>query len=189
MNEAFRQYLHTYERLTEAEFSLITAHLKTRQLRRGEYLLQVGQVCQDFIFVEQGCLRYVLPAEIDLTVWLAFPNNFGSEAQSYLSGQPSRFYVEAIEDTKLVLLSKAALETLCQRLPKLHILVRKIWEEGIVYMIERMVSLQADPAPKRYLDLIRDPDYMQRIPQKYLASYLGVTPSSLSRIRRRIILE
>ena len=188
MNEAFRQYLHTHEPLTEAEFSLIAAHLNSRHLGRGEYLLQVGQVCRDFIFVEQGCLRYVLPAEIDLTVWLAFPNNFGSEAQSFLSGQPSRFYVEAIDDTKLVFLPKTSLETLYQHIPKLHVLVRKIWEEGIVDMIERMVSLQADPAPKRYLDLVQNSDYLQRIPQKYLASYLGVTPSSLSRIRRQIKL-
>lgn len=123
---------------------------------------------------------------MELTVWIAFPDYFGSEVQSFISGQPSRFFLQAIEDTELYVLPKSSLVACYQTLPRTQEMVRKIWEEGIVHIIDRMIYLQSEPAEKRYLDLIKDPDYLKLIPQKYLASYLGVTPTSLSRIRKKI---
>ena len=65
-------------------------------------------------------------------------------------------------------------------------IMRNFWEDVILNLLKRFTALQKDTAEKRYLDLLKDPKYMQRIPQKYLASYIGVTPTSLSRIRRQL---
>lgn len=184
--EALKNFLRQYAQMPDDELTEFAGKFNYKRVKRGQYLLRPGEVCKDFIFIGSGCVRYYVPADIELTVWLAFPNNLGSEIQSFISGEPSKFFLQAIEDTELYLLPKSSLVACYQTLPWTQEMIRKIWEEGIVHMIDRMISLQSEPAEKRYLDLIKDPDYLRMIPQKYLASYLGVTPTSLSRIRKKI---
>jgi len=186
MSAQLKHYLRQYAEWPEGALDEFVASFKTKKLKRGQYLLRAGEVCREFVFLESGCLRYFVPSETELTVWLAFPGYLGSEVQSFISEQPSRFFVQAIEPVELRSLPKSALLAYYQTMPQSQEMIRRIWEEGIVHIIDRMIALQCEPAEKRYLDLIRDPDYLQRIPQKYLASYLGVTPSSLSRLRRSI---
>jgi CRP-like cAMP-binding protein len=159
---------------------------KTKKIGKGSLLLRPGDNCKDFIFVNTGILRfYIITDGVEVSVWFAFAGNVGSEIQSLLSGQPTQFFVEAIEDCQLLLLPKTELEKACTQNPLWHEFLKKIWEETIIYMIERLVSFQYKSAHKRYSDLLQDPDYLQQIPQKYLASYLGITPTSLSRLRRK----
>jgi CRP-like cAMP-binding protein len=186
MSAQLKRYLQQYAQWPGQALDHFVASFKTKKIKRGQYLLRAGEVCRDFIFLESGCLRYFLPSEIELTVWIAFPGSLGSEVQSFISEQPSRFFVQAIEPVEVLSLPKSALLAFYQTQPPSQEMIRRIWEEGIVHIIDRMIALQCEPAEKRYLDLIRYPDYLQRIPQKYLASYLGVTPSSLSRLRRKI---
>ncbi len=186
MSAQLKRYLQQYAHWPEEALDEFVACFKTKKLKRGQYLLRAGELCRDFVFLESGCMRYYVPSETELTVWIAFPGNLGSEIQSFISEQPSRFFLQAIEPVELLSLPKSALLAYYQTMPQSQEMIRRIWEDGIVHIIDRMIALQCEPAEKRYLDLIRDPDYLRRIPQKYLASYLGITPTSLSRLRRKI---
>lgn len=87
---------------------------------------------------------------------------------------------------EVLALPKSELTGLYDKYPEMQKIMRAFWEDVILHLLRRFTALQKDSAEKRYLDLLNQPMYLQRIPQKYLASYIGVTPTSLSRIRRKI---
>jgi len=89
--------------------------LKTQHLKRGDFLLRAGDVCRVFRFIQYGCLRYDLPAEVETTVRIAFPNDLGSDFQRFLSGRPSRFYIQAIDDADLYCLSRLIYGSSCAK--------------------------------------------------------------------------
>lgn len=166
-----------------------TSRFQHRWVPKGTPLLRPGEVCRELLFVQSGCLRlyYLTPTGADVSVWFAFPGYLTSELTSFLSGQPAHYAVEAMTDTEVLYLPHATLRALYARHPTLSDMMRNVWEYVIVNVIRRFTARQQDPAEQRYRDLLaQQPRYVQLIPQKYLASYLGITPSSLSRIRRRL---
>lgn len=155
--------------------------------KKGELLLIQGQVCRNIYFVAKGCLRlYYIADDVEITVWFSFENNSAIELSSFLSGAPSDYFLEVIEDSEILSLDKSALTNLYEKHPEMERIMRAFWEDVILHVLKRFTALQKDSAEKRYLDLMNQPMYLQRVPQKYLASYIGVTPTSLSRIRRNI---
>ena len=189
MIEHFKKFISDYTDTSDGLLEEIFRVTKPKRAKRGEYLLRAGETCRQFALITSGCTRlFYVPVEKEVTVWFGFPDNVGSEIQSFISGEPSKFYIEAIEDTQYLSISKVAFERLLSESPEWQIVVRKIWEETIVNIIDRLTAFQFQTAEQRYLELIQDPDYLQMIPQKYLASYLGITPTSLSRLRKKISL-
>ena len=139
--------------------------------------------------MQSGCTRlFYLKDGIEVSVWFAFPNSVASEIYSFISQKPSNFFVQATEDCEVLFITKNKLEKLYITHPKLQEMMRRFWEEILLHVIERFSSLQNDSAEERYLELLNNPYYLQTIPQKYLASFIGVTPTSFSRIRRKIRL-
>ncbi|HET9431063.1 MAG TPA: hypothetical protein VFO70_07795, partial [Chitinophagaceae bacterium] len=137
---------------------------------------------------QKGCLRlYYIKDGIEVSVWFAFPESSAIEIYSFISENPSNYFLQAIEDSEILYLSKAELNKLYQYQPKMQEMMRNFWEDVILNLINRFTALQKDSAEKRYLDLLNNPAYLETIPQKYLASFIGVTPTSLSRIRKQII--
>jgi CRP/FNR family transcriptional regulator, anaerobic regulatory protein len=140
------------------------------------------------VFVQKGCLRlYYLKDDIEVSVWFAFQQSSAIEINSFISEEPSDYFLQAIEDSEVLYLSKTELNKLYRYQPKMQEMMRKFWEDVILNLINRFTALQKDSAEKRYLDLLNKPDYLETIPQKYLASFIGVTPTSLSRIRKQIL--
>lgn len=180
------QYIEANDDLVEK----ILPYTKKKSVSRGNFLLRQGQRCKEFVLITKGCTRlFYIANEIEYTVWFGFPDNVGSEIQSFISGEPSKFFVEAIEDLEYLSMHQSSYHKLMELVPAWHLFVRKLWEDTVVHIIDRIMAFQSQSATERYLDLIRDPDYLQMIPQKYLASYLGVTRTSLSRLRRKIATE
>ena len=156
-------------------------------VKKNDYLLKEGDTCKDLVFVQKGCLRlYYIREDIEISVWFAFPQSSAIEIYSFISGKPSNYFLQAVEDSEVMFLPKAALNKLYQSQPKMQEMMRNFWEEVILTLVNRFTALQKDSAEKRWLDLLNTPAYLERIPQKYLASFIGVTPTSLSRIRKRI---
>ena len=187
MIDSLKSFILQYVDLADAELETILGKFKKRTLNKNEYLLKAGQVCSDIVFVDTGCLRlYYIQKEVDVSVWFSFNNSSAIEIYSFVSGKPSDYYLQAIEDTELWYLPKKDLDNLYEPHPKMQQMMRKFWEDVILNLLERFTALQKDSAEKRYEDLLAKPAYMQRIPQKFLASFIGVTPTSLSRIRRKI---
>lgn len=182
-------FIRQFVKLEQTELTQITSAFKPKTLKKGQVILRPGDVCKDLVFVRSGCIRmYYMSGDIEISAWFSLSNTIAMEIQSFITGQPSICYLEAIEPSEIFILPKKNLEILYQMQPKTHELIRKIWEIALVLVIPRFSSLQNDSAGKRYLDLLKQPDLLQHIPQKYLASFIGVTPTSLSRIRKKIKL-
>jgi len=181
------KFFEQYGSISESGNKSLATKLKTHTAKKGALLLSYGQVCRDIYFVKKGCLRlYYIVDGVETTVWFSFEDNSAIELSSFLSGKPTEYFIEAIEDTEYLSLSKTELMGLYGPHPEMESVMRTFWEDVILNLLQRFTSLQKDSAEDRYRNLLEHTKYMQRIPQKYLASYIGVTPTSLSRIKRQI---
>lgn len=187
MKSALKMFFEQYGQLSEQGLNALSEKFKPKRIKKNELLLFQGQICNKIYFVVKGCLRlYYLADDVETTVWFSFENNSAIELSSFLSGLPSDYFIEAIEESEILSFQKSDLESLYKNHPEMESIFRVFWEDVILTLLKRFTALQKDSAQKRYQDLMDEPKYMQRIPQKYLASYIGVTPTSLSRIRRQI---
>ena len=188
MNTNLKKFISKYVNLSDVELEDITNKFKSKVVKKNNYLLRQGDTCKDLVFVQKGCLRlYYLKDDIEVSVWFAFQQSSAIEIYSFISENPSNYFLQAIEDSEVLYLSKTELNKLYQYQPKMQEMMRNFWEDVILNLLNRFTALQTDSAEKRYLDLLNKPDYLETIPQKYLASFIGVTPTSLSRIRKQII--
>jgi len=187
MKTALAKFFEQYGKISEEGIKELTSKLQSNSVKKGAKLLTHGQICDKLYFVNKGCLRlYYIADGVEITVWFSFENNSAIELSSFLSGKPTEYFIEAIEDSEFLSLNKSELLKLYVIYPEMEAIMRAFWEDVILNLLQRFTSLQKDSAEKRYLNLANQPKYLQRIPQKYLASYIGVTPTSLSRIRRNI---
>ncbi|HVW95639.1 MAG TPA: Crp/Fnr family transcriptional regulator [Mucilaginibacter sp.] len=187
MSAALKDFIRQYVELDEDELNDIVGRFRSRSVKKNELLLTEGDVCRDLVFVQDGCLRlYYVAGDIEVSVWFAFKNSSAIDIYSFISEKPSGYFLQAIEDSEIFFLPKTELSALYKTHPKTQEMIRRFWEDAILTLLDRFTALQRDPAEKRYLDLLARPPYIQKIPQKYLASFIGVTPTSLSRIRKNI---
>ena len=187
MNTNLKKFISKYVNLSDVELEDITNKFKTKLVKKNNYLLRQGDTCKDLVFVQKGCLRlYYLKDDIEVSVWFAFEQSSAIEIYSFISENPSNYFLQAIEDSEVLCLKKTELNKLYQDQPKMQEMMRNFWEDVILNLVNRFTALQKDSAEKRYLDLLNKPAYLETIPQKYLASFIGVTPTSLSRIRKQI---
>lgn len=187
MSAGLKKFISQYVQLDDTELDDIVNRFKTLTVKKSDFLLNEGTICKDLFFVDDGCLRlYYVNNEIEVSVWFAFKYSSAIDIYSFISEKPSRYFLQAIEDSKILYLPKTELKQLYQTHPKMQEMIRRFWEDAILTLIDRFTALQRDTAEQRYLDLLTKPPYIQKIPQKYLASFIGVTPTSLSRIRKNI---
>lgn len=188
MTPHLKTFIAKYASFSDAELETIAGKFKTKVVRKNNYLLSKGDTCKDIVFVNKGCLRlYYVKDDVEISVWFAFEQSSAIEIYSFISENPSNYYLQAIEDSEVLYLPKTELNRLYQLHPKMQEMMRNFWEDVILNLINRFTALQTDSAEKRYLDLLSKPAYLKTIPQKYLASFIGVTPTSLSRIRKQIV--
>jgi len=188
LNTNLKKFITKYVILSDAELEDITNKFKSKVVKKNDYLLKQGDTCKDLVFVQKGCLRlYYMKDDIEVSVWFAFQQSSAIEIYSFISENPSDYFLQAIEDSEVLYLPKTELNKLYQYQPKMQEMMRNFWEDVILNLINRFTALQKDSAEKRYLDLLNKPAYLKTIPQKYLASFIGVTPTSLSRIRNQIV--
>ena len=191
MNTDLKIFISRFVTLSDAELEDIANKFKSKVVKKNSYVLKEGDTCKDLVFVQKGCLRlYYVKDDIDVSVWFAFKHSSAIEIYSFISENPSEYFLQAIEDSEVLYLPKTALKKLYERHPKMQEMMKNFWEAVLLDLINRFTALQKDSAEKRYLDLLnKQPDYLESIPQKYLASFIGVTPTSLSRIRKKIIKD
>jgi CRP-like cAMP-binding protein len=187
MTPELKKFISEYVQLPEDVMLDVLSKFKKKIIKKNEFVLQEGEVCKDLIFVQSGCLRlYNIQDDIEVSVWFALKHSSAIEIYSFISETPTNYFLQAIEATEILYLPKTALNKLYETHPKMQEMMRKFWEDVILHLLERFTALQRDSAEQRYLDLLNKPDLLQTIPQKYLASFIGVTPTSLSRIKKNI---
>lgn len=174
--------------LNVEEMTYFKSLLTTKSLKRKEFLLQQGEICKFASFINKGCLRYFYLVDgEEHTGQFFFENGWYLDYESFLTGKPSKQNIEALEPTDLVVLSKIDLEKLYKEIPKFERFGRLMAENAFLGLKSRTEMLTNESAEERYLHLVESrPKVIERVSQHYIASYLGLQPQSLSRIRKRL---
>ena len=175
--------------LTEEEREVIQEYLTLKKIRKRQYLLQEGDICKCVAFVERGALRLYKVNEdgTEHIVQFALEGRFLTDLYSFLTNEPSIYNIDAIEDSELVLISKSASDELQKRSTKYLEYILFETSEFYIDLERRLTYTISLTIDERYEDLITHyPDIIQRVPQHMIASYMGITPETLSRVRRRI---
>ena len=175
--------------LTGDEKELCKTFFQSKKLRRKQYLLQEGDPCKYISFVEKGILRsYTIDEKgLEHIIQFAFEGWWISDQYSFLTGEPSLYTIDALEECELLLLSKEAEEEMMEKIPKMERFFRILLQNSLIAMQRRIISSLSRSAEEKYQELIVScPTIPQRVPQHMMASYLGITPETLSRIRKQI---
>lgn len=182
-----KEFINKYCRLEEEDLATVLSKFQDIAVKKGRHVLRPGQICSQFYFVKNGTLRIYLndSNNREITAWLALEKTFAIDSLSFYTQTPSQFYIHAISDSTLAVISFQDLEGLYQKIPHFQQFGRKLAEELAMDAVLRAVSFQKETAEKRYEQIVRKPEYMQNVLLKHLASFLGLTDSSLSRLRRK----
>lgn len=174
--------------LDQAEQEYFVSKLLVMECKKKELILEEGQVCKYSYFINHGCLRYFYNLDgQENTAQFFFENGWYADYGSFLTGKPSKQNIDTLEKSQLLLLSSTDLQNLYREIPKFERFGRLMAENAFLGIRQRSEMLENLSAEKRYLQLIKErPKVFERIPQHYVASYLGIQPPSLSRIRKRI---
>lgn len=170
----------------DSDVQEVYENLLQKRLSKHHFLQRAGQVCRNYYFVDKGALRiYHERAGKDFTVWIATEGQIFTDLDSYLHQQPSVIYMQAIEDSTVLTISKEKSDQLAEKLPVYNTLLRRTVEEAFASMSRNIISFQSEEATERYERLEEEKNWLLRFPLKYISSFLGITPSSLSRLRSR----
>ena len=173
--------------LNDAEAGVIGQVFQPLHLSKGDYFVQQGQVCRQVGFINQGLLRYYINRDGEEKIYdFGKENDFTCDYQSFLPQQPCQRNIQAVEDTDLLVVSHADLQRIFTELTHGERFGRLMAEQLFVTTIGQVTSLYTDSAEERYQAFLRQyPTLQTRLPQYFIASYVGVKPQSLSRIRAR----
>lgn len=188
MYDQILKRLSQFISLSKDEQDIFVSKLITKRYKKKELILREGQVCSYAYFINKGCLRYFYNVEgQENTAQFFFENGWYTDYDSFLTGKPTKQNIEALEETEILLLSVKDLEQLYINLPKFERFGRLMAENAFLGIRQRSEMLENYTPEERYLLLMEQrPKVFERIPQHYIASYLGLKPPSLSRIRKRI---
>ncbi|HRN57222.1 MAG TPA: Crp/Fnr family transcriptional regulator [Agriterribacter sp.] len=175
--------------LTAGQQDIIKQYLTPKKIRKNQYLLQEGDVAKYAAFVEKGALRAYSVDEkgAEHIIQFAFEGWTISDMYSFMTGNPATYNIDALEDSELVLIGKSAQEEILKRVPGYEVYTRLQITGAYMAMQQRITSMLSLSLEERYINLTRlYPNLIQRVPQRMIASYMGLTPETLSRVRRKI---
>jgi CRP-like cAMP-binding protein len=179
------RYLSTFYKADATALEALASLCFEGKVAKGKDLQPIGHTCRTIYINVEGLLRiYYFKDGIDITESFEKATSVVARVESLFSGRASRKGIQAVEDTTFVSISAPPLFALYDQHPSLERLFRKVFEAGYVKTVNRLESLQFHTAEERYKQLMEEePDILQRAPLKHIASYLGMTQVSLSRIR------
>lgn len=189
INGVLRGHISDKVTLTEDELKLAASFFVPKKIRKRQFLLQEGDVCRYLAFVSEGCMRSYSTDEKgeEHIVQFAPEQWWISDLKSFSSGEPASFNIDAVEDSALLVIDKPSQDRLYEAVPPMEHYFRMLLENNSSASMKRISDLISVPAEERYLQFINTyPGIVQRVPQSQIASYLGITPQSLSRIRKAL---
>lgn len=183
------QYLSKVFEVPAERLNLCSIHYEIKKIPKGEYLLQYGEICRNTFFVEKGLLRmYSIDKNGKEHIIQFAPENWliGDRSSLYFS-EKSNYYIEAVEDSEVSVLSRDFFNKLLEEFPNSIEKNDLVLQKHVKSLQDRINSLLGETAEERYLKFIKMyPDLLLRVPQWMVASYLGITPESLSRVRKEL---
>jgi len=188
MQDILFDFISKYISLTEDEKNTILSLDIFRSIKKGTTLLKKGQKSQDEYFILKGCIRkyYIIDGEEKTTAF--FTEMEGLTPHCAINNAPSEYFISCVEDTILTVANKDVGVELLTKFPKFELMCRIFSEELVAKQQIDFDDFKISTPEQRYLTLLQNrPDLIQRVPQHQLASYLGIIPQSLSRLRARIL--
>lgn len=189
MFELLREKISKNITISEEDVRFCQTLFQPKKLKKKRFLLGDGDVCKHIAFVEKGLLRVFIIDEkgAEHILQFALEGWWAADLSSFLTGEPSRYYIEALEDTELLLLSKPSRDALLEKVPAFERYFRILIENNLIVTQRRLITSFSDTAEEKYQKLLHHfPHILQRVPQHMVASYLGITRETLSRVRTQI---
>jgi CRP-like cAMP-binding protein len=186
--EKIKKYFETYIGLSEQDWQIVSSKLTLERFPKKALLLKKGQIERHVSFIEHGVVRYYIPGETkEVTFEITFENAFAGAYDSFLTRLPSSYNVETITPATLWQLTHDDIQTIYRETKMGNLFGRLAAESLFLEKSKRELSLLTNTPEQRYLNLFTEhPELIRKIPLKYIASYIGITPQALSRIRKRI---
>lgn len=187
----FTEYLNVldnYSPLSSESKAALSEHITLKKVSKGDFILKYGDICKHIYFVNKGFIRiFYYKHDKNITEWFADEKQFFFSITSYFNNVPSKLVIEAIEDCEIILLSKEGQDKLRRTNLQISNLIIQFFTVSLILSQKRMESLQFETAAQRYQKLLLDqPNILQKVPLQYVASFLGITQETLSRIRAHI---
>ncbi|NNF32939.1 MAG: Crp/Fnr family transcriptional regulator [Saprospiraceae bacterium] len=183
------EFLKNRFQLKENECDQVLSISRKRNLKQGEEILRPGNSVNRMFFIEQGLVRgYRIIDGDDVTHHFFLEGWFGTDYESLLTGNAGELFLESMLDSTIYEFDKKSFLDLCNQSVRINKIRTAIAEKAYLHMVNRMKAFQITDLKERYLNLIeRNPHLFNIIPQKHIASYLGVAPQSLSRIKKDVV--
>jgi CRP/FNR family transcriptional regulator, anaerobic regulatory protein len=183
------QSIKSFVPLNQLEENAFLEILKIKTFKKKEFLLQEGKICNKISFINSGCMRAFYNVEgIENTVQFFFADSWYTDYESFLTGKPATENMQALEQCEIVQFSRDDIYKLYETHPVFNSVGRVMAENAFMSLSKLNKMLTNEEPEQRYLNLFKNrPEIVEKIPQHYIASYLGIKPESLSRIRKRIL--
>lgn len=187
----FTEYLNSLQNVSplsnKSRISLLK-HVSQKDISKGNYVLKHGEICKHIYYVNKGFVRiFYFKNGKNITEWFANEKQYFFSITSYFNEIPSNLVIEAIEDSEIILLSKTGLEQLRKTNIEIANLLIKFFSRSLILSQQRMESIQFETAKQRYTKLLEDqPEILNKVPLQFIATFLGITQETLSRIRTQI---
>ncbi|MDO5970333.1 Crp/Fnr family transcriptional regulator [Flavivirga aquimarina] len=183
-----RAYFDTLVKMNDVDWELFSSKLEKKEFKKRTILLESGNIEKYLYFIEKGSVRLYIPKEdYDLTFGFCFSGRFMSAYDSFLTQTSSTYHIETLTETTIWRLTFDDLQDIYKQTEVGHAIGRIAAENLFLAKVKREQSLLNQTPQERYLSLFTEqPQLIKEIPLKYLASYIGITPQALSRIRKRI---
>lgn len=194
MYQTLLQYIIDYSsmKVSDQEFEMIQSAFKPKKLRKRQYLLQEGDVCKYLSFICKGAMRQysVDNKGVEHIVRFGIERWWMADYESFTTKIPCSYDIDAIEDTELLQISSEHLDELKAKVPAIDAMIEKMNQRSYVSHQKRIRSSISQTAEDRFSELMNTyPEFLQRFPQNMIASYLGISPETLSRIRKQMTLK
>jgi CRP-like cAMP-binding protein len=189
MHQALREYFARNFDVDDRSFDLIKELVQDRNVKKGGFLLREGEIAKDGIFVVSGCLRsYIIDNKGKEHILQFAPKDWWiSDFQSMMNQTPTTYFIDAIEDSEVLLMNANAHKKMLESIPGYAASFQTGIQKHTSAKERRIIASLSSSAEERYSDFLKTyPSIAQRVPQHMLASYLGITPETLSRIRKQL---
>lgn len=187
--EKFKQFLKSIAPVTDKEFAEIISYFSEQPLKKGDFFVRQNEMCRHIAFIIKGTLRtyYINEKGEDITSCFCIENNLTTSYKSFILQQPSHLSIQAIEDTMLLVTDHDNVQNIYKLSPNCQMIGRAIAEQEYIVMEKYASILNNETAKEKYLRLLKEqPNVVKKANVEDIASYLGVTRRTLSRIRQKI---
>lgn len=183
------KYIVNYFDAPAEDLQNIAAYFKSRSVKKAEFLLKKGRICDQLSFIQDGLVRIYTPVgDKEVTQWISTQGYFVTDLASFLFQTPARWNIQALTDCTLYTINKAAYNDIGNTIKDWHLIEKIFISKCFIMLEERVFSHLSLSAEDRYQKLmLQQPELFNQVPLQYLASMLGMTPETLSRLRKKAI--